>query len=236
MTNASIHPNGVEPKTSGNAIIDSLQPDISRALEREGESVLLGKNVELLTFGEIFEFVYFPYTCLLSKVSRLEDGRSIEVGIIGRDGFAGLPAAMGITTADATITVQIPGTALRLSAKVLGNYLHHPGVREALGEYVVRSMAETTRELACVAYHPAARRLANWLLRVQDILGSDNVDLTQDVLGTMLGNYRPTVTVAAGELRDTGLISYRYGKLKILDRAGLEKAACGCFRVVSKFR
>lgn len=228
MTTA-FHPDRIEHSTRKNSLLEVLEPEVVRAIERDGESVFLDKDKEVLRAGEAFEFVYFPFTCLLSKVAVVADGRAVEVGVIGRDGFAGVPAILGIQAADATVAVQIPGTAFRISTKALSAHLHDSKLQAALGRYVFRSIAETAQALACIAFHPATQRLANWLLRVHDVLGSVELPVTQDALGTMLGIYRPTVTVAAGELRAAGLISYRYGKLTIVDRAGLEKAACECF-------
>src|SRR5438874_732943 len=178
---------------------------------------------------------YFPNSGLISLVIEINDGRSVEVGIVGREGFVGAPLAAGLERTPYRAIAQAPGATFRVKAEVLEVTLPEmPELRNRLVRYAVIQGMQVAQLAACNRLHEIDQRLARWLLMCQDYLGDDLLPMTHEFFAEMLGTGRPTVSVAAAVLQRAGYIQYARGTVKITDREGLESAACECYRAIQQ--
>jgi len=183
--------------------------------------------------GSTINNVYFPLTGMISLVTELKDGTSLESMTVGREGFAGLALFHGITTTPTMAMCQIEGTFLRLSADSFTELLPRaPKLGLLLHKYSQFAYEVVAQSAACNSMHLIEQRCARWLLISSDAVASNELGLTHEFLSQMLAVRRPGVTVAIGELEKAQLIEHRYGKISILDKEGLEKVACECYRTV----
>ncbi len=181
------------------------------------------------------KFCYFINGGLVSILSVMASGKSVEVGLLGREGFIGLPITAGFTTSPTRAIMQVGGHGLRISAADLKDCLRNCQALElALKRFSQTLTLQATQVAACNRVHEVDQRLSRWLLMSLDRLDGPDVPLTQDSLASMLGTRRASVTVAAGILQKAGLITYHRGELKIDDRLGLEKAACECYQTLRR--
>lgn len=179
------------------------------------------------------EHVYFPLQAVLSMVSVVNGEPSVEVATIGREGMAGLPIFLGVSTSPNTVFAQVPGQALRMLSDQLRDTLGHDGaLHRQLHRYIQATMVQLAQNVACNRLHATEERAARWLLMTADRVDSLTFDLTQDFLAQMLGVRRATVSLTAGMLHQAGLISYRRGTVTIDDREALTEAACECYTIV----
>jgi CRP-like cAMP-binding protein len=177
--------------------------------------------------------VYFPLTGMISLVTELKDGTSLESMTVGCEGFAGLPLFHGVNTTMTMSMCQIEGTFLRLSAESFTELLPRmPGLSLILHRYSQFAHEVVAQTAACNSMHVIEQRCARWLLISSDAVRKDELGLTHDFLSQMLAVRRPGVTVAIGTLERLKLIVHRYGKISILDKMGLEAVACECYRTV----
>jgi CRP-like cAMP-binding protein len=182
--------------------------------------------------GEPIDYVYFPGGGFCSIVTVLEDGSMVEAATVGREGLVGLSATVyenpastaSMAQSDVEICYRMSAVAFREEMERCGPF-HH-----AIHRYSQALMAFVMQSAACNAAHSIEQRLARWLLVAQDRMGADEFFLTQEFIAMMLGASRSTVTTIAGELQDAGFITYRRGKVTILDRAALEAASCECYK------
>jgi CRP-like cAMP-binding protein len=183
---------------------------------------------------EPLRYVWFPETCVVSLSVALEQGETCEAGIIGADGVVGYEAFLGNDLALSRHVVQVAGRALQLPVKTaLSTFTSNAAFHDVLMHYVSALHAETLQSVACHGLHPGRLRLARFLLQIQDRThGSPVINMTHEMLANALGVQRTTVTAAAMELHQEGLIAYRRGRIAILDRAGLELAACECYGAI----
>ena len=187
----------------------------------------------LIKPNTIIENVYFPTTALASLVTVLEDGSGVEAGSVGREGMVGVAVILYMDQTPMQTVTQIPGKAWRLDAGVLRKVFdQRESVHMLLNQYVHTLFVVASQSAACIRRHVVQARLARWLLMSSDGVGSSDVAITHEYLGVMLGVRRAGVTEAIGKLEDVGLIRGRRGGVVILDRPGLEAAACECYRVV----
>lgn len=176
---------------------------------------------------------YFVNTGLVSCLTVMKNGDSVEVGLLGHEGFAGLPILLNIAHSSALINVQITGDALRINADALHEILPElPMLERLLSRFTYLQALQAQQIAACNRLHEVDERLARWLLMTQDRVHLEILPLTHDLLAGMLGTRRSSVTVAAGILQRAGIIDYRRGKVHILDRQKLEEAACECYPVI----
>jgi len=190
----------------------------------------------LLEAGHSIKSVYLMNSGLASVLSVMSDGRSVEVGLIGKEGIVGLAVIGGFRRSANRVLAQIDSTAFRLDADVLTGILHRcPQLIRQLQRYAQATVVQTAQISACNRLHQVEQRLARWLLMSQDRINSKFLPLTQDFLAQMLGTRRSSVTLAAGVLQKGGMISYTRGKVTILNRRGLEESACECYRLIQQY-
>jgi CRP-like cAMP-binding protein len=186
--------------------------------------------------GENVDDGYFMESGMTSILTVMEDGTSVEVGLVGKEGFIGTAILAGFRITPTRAITQAAGGALRVKRAELEKILAQcPRLQFLLNRYAQVLAVQTSQAAACNRLHNLEERLARWLLMSQDRINSDVLPLTHDFLAQMLGTRRSSVTIAAGILHKAGLIEYRRGQVAILDRAGLEKAACECYAAVQQF-
>jgi CRP-like cAMP-binding protein len=181
-------------------------------------------------------WVYFPLHGVVSLISTLGSGAQVEVATIGNEGLIGLPLVLYANTIPFTAFVQVPGEALRIDAAVFGRLLDEETgtVRQLLYRYTQALFNQLAQHVVCNRLHQIAQRSARWLLLTHDRVGRDEFPLTHEFLALMLGVRRASVTEVAGRLQRAGLIRYRLGRIRVLDRAGLEAASCECYGVIKQ--
>jgi len=183
--------------------------------------------------GEPITHVYFPNKAVVSLVNTMEDGSTVEVGLVSNEGMVGMPVILGGEAATTTAFVQIPDSAVRMDADILRSEFNRGGALQSLLlRYVQAVYTEISQGAACNRLHIVEGRLARWLLTVSDRLKSDDFPLTQEFIAQMLGVRRAGVTEAANTLSKAGMISYHRGQINILNREALEKTSCECYRVI----
>ena len=181
--------------------------------------------------GQVTRYVWFPIDGFVSLITLADGSPGLEVGMVGREGMLGAHLALGVTTAPLRALVQGPGTAWRIGAAAFRAELaRSKPLQRGLNRYLYVLMAQLAAATACLRFHQIGPRLARWLLMSQDRAHADHFHVTHEFLAYMLGVRRVGVTAAAGALQRLGLIEYRRGEVRVLDRAGLEAAACGCYR------
>lgn len=217
-----------------NYLLGALPSREYRRLLPHLEHVPLSFKAILHEPGQPVSHLYFPTSGMLSLLCAHNGrGGGMEVAVVGREGMAGLSVFLGAKVTLTQSMVQVPGEAVRMRADKFRALVHrHSKLHELLLRYVHVFLTQLAQGVACNAQHPVEKRLCRWLLTVHDRATSDRVPLTHEFLAGMLGVRRASVTEAARRLRQAGLIRYGGGQLTILDRHGLERAVCGCYRVV----
>lgn len=231
---ATPHVVSLSPPVPGhNQLLALLPPPALDRLKPYLQDVHLEKNELLFRVHEPLRVVYFPTTAVISLVSRLETGQALEVGLIGRDGLAGIAVFPGITTMACDGVVQVAGASLRMNADVLRRELLADEVLySTIGRYAQVLLARSMRMAVCNMFHSVEQRCIRWLLTISDLTHHLDMPLTHDLIATMLGVHRPTVTTVLGTLRRAGLITEKRGRVVICDRKGLETACCECYRAM----
>jgi CRP-like cAMP-binding protein len=218
-----------------NEILHALPRAEIEALLPKLEFVRLKLHQLLHEAGETLKSAYFCNSGMFSVLTVMPDGKSVEVGLIGKEGFSATPLAAGFRTSHTRTVVQAEATAFRVDADVLRAALaRSPKLERQLNRYAQLLAVQVTQTAACNRLHEVDERLARWLLMTQDKVGSKHLPLTQEFLAQMLGTRRSSVTVSAGALQDAGLIAYTRGKVTILDTSGLEEASCDCYGVLQR--
>ncbi|MEO8191325.1 MAG: Crp/Fnr family transcriptional regulator [Acidobacteriota bacterium] len=185
--------------------------------------------------GKPITDVYFPLNGVASIVTTMEDGSTVEAATVGNEGMVGLPMFIETGTVSLEAFVQVAGQALRMKASAFRNEIKNGGpLFEIIQHYTQTLLRLIAQSAACNRLHTLRQRCARWLLMTHDRVDGDQFFLTQEFLSMMLGVRRATVTVAAGELRQEGLIRYSQGRIEILDREGLEGASCECYMVIRR--
>ena len=218
-----------------NLLLDDLAWSVRERILRRAETVHLTFGTVLCEPDKPFANVYFPLSAFISLVSKVGDHPPLEMGLIGNEGMLGVTLILGVASAPLRGVVQGEGEALRLSAADLRSELRHsPSLVKTLNEYLYVLMAQLMQTAGCTRFHEIEARLSRWLLMTHDRAHADHFHLTHQFLADMLGVQRSAVTIAAGNLHEGGLIRYTRGEITILDRPGLERAACECYAAVIK--
>jgi CRP-like cAMP-binding protein len=218
-----------------NQILKRLPPEEYQRLSPHLEPITLSLGDVLYYPQDPTTHVYFPNSGTLSVVSTLEDGGTVEIGVVGNEGLFGLNVVLGSVTTPHEALVQLPGEGFRIREAVIrAEFNKHGMLHDLMLRYAQAFIIQIAQTAACNAAHPLNGRLARWLLTSHDRVKIDELELTHEFISTMLGSRRAGVTVAAGRLQDEGLIKYRRGHIQIIDRAGLEKVTCECYHMVKQ--
>jgi CRP-like cAMP-binding protein len=218
-----------------NLFLAALPEDALNRLRPHLEVMEMPLRKILFEMGQPMPHLYFPDSGMISLLIPLEDGALIEVGVVGKEGFAGLAALLGAETAVHTSMVQLPGTGARIKTDTVRQEMQRsPALLSRVLRYAQALQVQVSQTAVCNVHHNLQERLARWLLMAHDRAASDTLPLTQEFLSMMLGVRRPGVTVAATILQQTGAISYTRGRIAVLDRARLEAASCECYGMVQE--
>lgn len=214
-----------------NRLVAALPDDDVRRLRLEPVSLSLKQP--LYEQNRPIEHVYFPTTAIISQVARMSNGAVAEVATIGREGFVGLPVFLGTDRTVLTAFAQVAGEALRTTADHFRVEVQREGpLPKILLRYTESLLVQIAQGSACSQLHPVQQRCARWLLTTQDRVGTDEFRLTHEFLCQMLAVRRATVSEVASTLQRAGLIRYSRGKMTVVNRPGLEAAACECYGVI----
>jgi CRP-like cAMP-binding protein len=197
------------------------------------EPVTLRFGQVLYQPGGTIRYVYFPIDCLISLLTTVDRRRTLEVGMVGNEGMAGMPFILGMGISGVRALVQGGGGALRVAAAPFRlEFERNQALQQALYRYTYALMAQISQTAACNRFHSAEARLARWLLMTRDRVNSDAFPMTHEFLAHMLGVRREGVSEAASALRRRKLIDYSRGKIRILDAPRLTAASCSCYQIV----
>ncbi|MBV8056476.1 MAG: Crp/Fnr family transcriptional regulator [Deltaproteobacteria bacterium] len=178
-------------------------------------------------------YIYFPISCVISSLYTTMEGATAEMGLAGRDGALGIALFLGGNTMPCRAVVVIAGEAFRMKNEILQQTFARGGsFQRRLLLYTQAYITQISQTAACNRLHSLDRRLARWLLLCHDRVNSTELLMTQEFIAGMLGGRRESVTIAAGRLQDAHLIHYARGRIKIVDRQGLEAVTCECYRIV----
>ncbi|MGA8541260.1 MAG: Crp/Fnr family transcriptional regulator [Terriglobales bacterium] len=219
-----------------NVILLSLPDEEYSLLRPYLEPTPLAQYEVLQEPGQKIEFTYFVNEGMVSLVALSQDGRSVEVGIVGKEGMVGMPLTVGLRQGTFRAIMQMPGNGLRIPSKVFQDVLHAaPTLRAELSRFALMHGMQVAQLAACNRLHEVEQRLVRWLLMCQDRVDSSLLPLTHEFLAQMLGTGRPSVSLAVGVLENAGLIENLRGTMKILKRKRLEEVACECYGVIQHF-
>ena len=219
-----------------NSVLNSLAAAEFENIEKYLEKLefLVGKV--LYYPAEKLEYVYFPETCVISIVTVLENGDSVESGIVGSEGFSGAAVIFHEEVSPLEATIQLSGELFRLPTAEFGKlFEQNKQFRNAVLRHIYSFVAQLSQNAACLCHHKIDQRLARWLLMFDDRSASERLNLTQEFIAQMLGVHRPTVSKNANNLQKKGFISYNRGTVKILDRKGLEDFTCECYKTINYY-
>jgi CRP-like cAMP-binding protein len=231
-------PKTKDPPVRNRLLAGLPSPELKRLLRNATQQELKVRDI-LYDPNKPIGHVYFVEDGVISLVSEMEDGRSVEVGTIGYEGMVGLPVFFGASSSPLQAFAQIPGSAWKISAgdfrRVLGN--GSSALAHSLNRYTQALFVQFSVSVACNRLHSVQQRCARWLLMTADRVGGRNFELTQQFLAQMLGVRRATANAELQLFKRKGLIEYQSGTMTIKNRAGLEAIACECyFTVRSEYR
>ena len=216
-----------------NQILASIPARQYKRLQADLEPVELKFGQVLYVPGKPISHVYFPLDCLISLLTAVDKRRTLEVGMVGNEGMAGMPFILGMGVSGVRAIVQGGGSALRMGSRAFRiEFNRNLPLQEGLYRYTYALMAQISQTAACNRFHDAEQRLSRWLLMTRDRVGSDEFLLTHEFLGHMLGLRREGVTEAAAELKRRKLINYSRGNMQILNPRGLKASSCSCYQIV----
>ncbi|MEA3155441.1 MAG: hypothetical protein QOK44_3030 [Betaproteobacteria bacterium] len=216
-----------------NKLLAALPLEIYTRLQPNLELVPLELGASVYEAGGNQPYVYFPTDAIVSLLYVMKDGASAEIAIVGNEGLVGIALFMGGETTPSRAVVQSAGQACRLPSKVLKHEFEEGGaLQHLLLRYTQALITQMAQTAVCNRYHSVEQQLCRWLLLSVDRLPTNELTMTQELIGNMLGVRREAVTEAAGQLQDAGVIQYSRGRITIVDRLKLEKRVCECYAVV----
>lgn len=216
----------------GNALIGALPASVADRVRPLLTRRHLKQRTTLQSAKVPTDTICFPLDAVASVVVPFASGQAVEAALIGYEGAIGLPL-FGRSHDALETFIQLPGECLLMRPEDFREQLEaEPEFRRASENFVGVYLATVAQTAGCNRVHPTELRLARWLLMIHDRIRRDTLEITQEFLATMLGVQRPLVTTTLGTLRRAGIIHGSYGRITILDRAGLEDAACECYRVI----
>ena len=226
-------PKSARPPTPHNKILAALPTKEYNRLLPHLKLVTMPVGETLYEIEDRIKYVYFVNGAVVSLVTHMEEGTSVEVGLVGNEGMVGLSVVMGDDISQNHAIVLIPDGAMRMGTGKLKEELKRGGkLQSLLLRYSLTLLKQVSQSAACNRNHNLGERLARWLLLCQDRVGGVEIRLTQEFLAQVLGTRRSRVSEAAIILQNAGLIRYSRGVITILDRGGLEEFVCECYQVV----
>jgi CRP-like cAMP-binding protein len=226
----------VEGKPVSNKVLLSTPANEYRLMRPYLEYTDLPSHRSLHEPTQSIEFVYFLNRGMVSQVVVTKDGRTVEVGVVGKEGYVGAGLAVGLSRSSVREVVQIAGDGFQMRGNELGPILRSaPQLQMILGRHAGLQGMQVAQTAACNRLHDIQQRLSRWLLMTQDRVGSGALPITHDFIATMMGTDRSTVSVAASALQKRGIIEYVRGAVNITNRRELEKSACECYTVIQQF-
>jgi CRP-like cAMP-binding protein len=219
-----------------NKILLSIPDSEFHALRPHLDFLPLPHHLSLYEPNQKIEFAYFPNRGMISLVVITADGRTVEVGVVGSEGFTGAGLVIGLRRSSVREVVQIAGEGFKIGFRSLHAVLPSiPRLQAALHRYAVLLGMQVSQTAACNRLHGIEQRLARWLLVTQDRVDAARLPITHDFLATMLGTDRPTVSLAAAVLQKKGILQYNRGAVTIKNRKRLEKFSCECYGAIQQF-
>ncbi len=216
-----------------NHLLAALPAEEFARISPDLEPVSLQLGDVIYESGEQLEYIYFPTTAIISLLYIMENGSTAEIGMAGNDGLVGIALYMGGSTTPSRAVVQSAGKAFKLRSRALNMEFARAGMfQNILLRYTQYLMTQISQTAVCNRLHLVENQLCRWLLINHDLLQSNKLIMTHDLIANMLGVRREGVSIAAGNLQKQGLIKYSRGTITMIDRAGLETAVCECYRVV----
>src|SRR5271156_430874 len=207
---------------------EQMRPDLTH--------VELPSHLSLHEPTQSIEFVYFPNRGMVSQVVVTKDGRTVEVGVVGSEGYVGAGLAAGLSRSSVREIMQIAGDGFRMMGNALERILRStPQLQVLLNRHTGLQGMQVAQTAACNRLHDIQQRLSRWLLMTQDRVGAALLPITHDFIATMMGTDRSTVSLAASVLQKGGIIEYVRGAVKIVNRRKLEESACECYGVIQQF-
>ena len=220
-----------------NKLLAALPKKEYQALQSRLEETPLVFEEFIYRPNELISDVYFPNSGIISLLAGVNAHGTLEVGLVGNEGMLGLSVFLGVNSSGNRAVVQGAGSAMKMRETALRKQCDKGGaLPRLLQRYAHSVLTQITQSAVCNQFHSVDARLARWLLMTHDRIADDEFQLTQEFLSNMLGVRREGVSKAAGKLQKRNLITYSRGRLKVLDRAGLEATSCGCYEIIKKER
>jgi CRP-like cAMP-binding protein len=224
------------PNGTGNRLLDRLPKDEYDHLLPLWESIALPHGQEFCRQDGPMSHVYFPTSGMCSIVGATDEGNVVETATVGNEGMIGIPAFLGLDINPNTVISQVSGKGLRMPAPSFMRTMEQGGpLDRLLRRFVAFSLRYAYQTVVCNAQHSVVERMCRWLLMTHDRVGKDEFVLTQEFLAEMLAVRRQTVSVFAATLQTAGLITYRRGVMRVVNREGLEGASCECYEVTRSY-
>jgi CRP-like cAMP-binding protein len=225
----------VEGKAVSNKVLLAMPDNEYELLRPYLKHVDLPHHLSLHESTQKIEFVYFPNRGMVSQVVVTKDGRTVEVGVVGNEGYVGAGLAAGLSRSSVREIIQIAGDGFQIMGNALGRILRSaPQLQVMLNRHTGLQGMQVAQTAACNRLHDIEQRLSRWLLMTQDRVHSGVLPITHDFIATMMGTDRSTVSLAAAVLQKKGRIEYMRGAVKIVNRRKLEKSACECYGVIQQ--
>jgi CRP-like cAMP-binding protein len=226
----------VDGKEVRNKVLLAMPDNEYKLMRPDLMYIDLPSHLSLHEPAQKIEFVYFPNDGMVSQVVVTKDGRTVEVGVVGNEGYVGAGLAVGLSRSPVREIIQIAGDGFRMKGNALERILRSaPQLQVILNRYTGLQGMQVAQTAACNRLHDIEQRLARWLLMTQDRVDSAELAITHDFIATMMGTDRSTVSLAAAVMKKKGVIDYIPGAVKIMSRRKLEKSACECYGVIRQF-
>ncbi len=219
-----------------NLLLAGLPPHEHRRFLSKLEPIHFPKGRILYETGQLPRYAYFINSGVVSLLAVAEDGRTIQIAVVGNEGFVGVPIILMASKTPNRAVTQTPVDAIRIEAdRLLAEFNRSGKLREVLLRYSQLLQIQFAQSVICNTFHTVKQRLCRLMLTISDSLGSDGYDLTQQEIADILGSHRNRAIAATRDLKKRDLIHHSYGSITILDRKGLERASCECYRIVREW-
>ena len=226
----------VEGKQVSNKVLLAAPDDEYQLLRTDLTYIDLPDHLSLHEPTQTIEYVYFPNRGMVSQVVVTKDGRTVEVGVVGNEGYVGAGLAVGLSRSSVREVIQIAGDGFRMIGSALERILRSaPQLQVILSRHTGLQAMQVAQTAACNRLHDIQQRLARWLLMTQDRVNLAVLPITHDFIATMMGTDRSTVSLAASVLQKKGIIEYARGSVKVVNRRKLKNSACECYDVIQQF-